>query len=82
LYYVDPLIGTAPASTPGDLRNSNTGSKDEGQTFSGAGAPHCNIPLPYRLALIFPSRPLANSFINAFAPLHLCTSAPFNPPLL
>jgi putative alpha-1,2-mannosidase len=39
LQYVDPLIGTAPASTPGALRNSNTGSEEKGQTFPGVGRP-------------------------------------------
>jgi predicted alpha-1,2-mannosidase len=37
--YVNPLIGTAPASTPGALRNINTGSEEKGQTFPGAGRP-------------------------------------------
>ena len=39
LQYVDPLIGTAPATTPGALRNSNTGSEEKGQTFPSVGRP-------------------------------------------
>ena len=38
-YYVNPLIGTAPASTPGALRNSSTGSEEKGQTVPFVGRP-------------------------------------------
>jgi len=37
--YVDPLIGTAPATTESAKKNSEAGSELKGQTFPGVGRP-------------------------------------------
>jgi predicted alpha-1,2-mannosidase len=39
IQYVDPLIGTAPATTVSALRHSEAGSEQKGQTYPGVGRP-------------------------------------------
>src|ERR1035437_3954334 len=39
IQYVDPLIGTAPATTESARKNSEAGSELRGQTFPGVGRP-------------------------------------------
>ena len=39
IQYVDPMIGTAPATTESALKHSEAGSELKGQTFPGVGQP-------------------------------------------